>query len=115
MSITFACKRIMKDELIQCALEIKKTPYKILMLLLERKKKLKASEIVKEIGLKRCSIQKALKELLKKELVKRSQINLASGGYLYCYYSKDKKEIKNKITNILDSWHKKAKEEISKI
>lgn len=105
MSIKFVCKTIKEEDLMRSAFKINKTSYKILRLLLKSKKKLKTTEISNELNLKRCTIQKSLKELSKKDLINRSQKNLEKGGYIYYYYCKDKKQIKNKIKNFLQQWY----------
>ncbi len=114
MSITFACKRIKEEDLIRCAFDVNKTSYKILFLLLKEKNKLKIKDIANKLKLKRCTIQKSLKELLKKELINRSQKNLEKGGYIYYYYCKDKKEIKDRIKNLLQQWYENALKRVKK-
>ncbi len=112
MSITFACKRIKEEDLIKCAFDINKTSYKILRILLKNKKKLKIQEISQELGLKRCSVQKSLKNLLDKKLISRSQKNLEKGGYVFYYYCKNKAEIKDRIKNLLQQWYENALDRI---
>ncbi len=114
MSITFACKRIKEEDLIKCAFDINKTSYKILRFLLKKKGKLKIREISSELGLKRCSVQKSLKNLLEKRLISRSQKNLEKGGYVFYYYCKNKKEIKDRIKNLLKQWYENALNRIEK-
>jgi predicted transcriptional regulator len=114
MSITFACKRIKEEDLVKCAFNINKTANKILGLLLKKKGKLKIPDISRELGLKRCSIQKSLKDLLEKELINRSQKNLEKGGYVFYYYCKDKKQIRDQIKKLLQQWYEKALDRVEK-
>jgi predicted transcriptional regulator len=114
MNITFACKIIKEEDLIKCAFNINKTSYRILKILLKSEEKLKIVDISKELNLKRCTIQKSLKKLLKKGLISRSQKNLKKGGYIYYYHCKNKKELKNKIKNLLQQWYKNALDRLEK-
>lgn len=124
MSINFACKRIRREDLIKCAFDINKTSYKILFFLMKKSgndlssedsKKKTVSEIANKVNLQRSSVQKALKELLNKDLIKRSQMNLEKGGYIYFYYSIDKNEIKKRISALLEEWHTNARKEINNL
>jgi|AntAceMinimDraft_10_1070366.scaffolds.fasta_scaffold83625_3 predicted transcriptional regulator len=113
--ITFACKNILIKDLIQCALGLNKTAYNVLMFLLKQKNPRQIKEMSKEINLKRCSIQKAIQNLYKKGLIIKSQKNLEKGGYTYFYQSIQKKEIKEKIKQTLDSWVSNADKQINQL
>ncbi len=115
MSITFACKKILKGDLIRCSFQINKTSYNTLMVLTGEKNKLRVEDITKKIGLERSGVQKAVKELLKKGLIKRSQRNLLNGGYVYVYSAIDKKEIKKRVRDLLYEWYKSADMEIERL
>ncbi len=115
MSITFACKKIMIEDLIRCAFQLNKTEYKVLLFLLKEKKETGIKKIAKSLNLKRCSIQKAVKNLLKKELIKRTQKNLSSGGYLFFYSSINKKSLKERLKNLLYGWYKGAEKAIGRL
>jgi len=113
--ITFACKNILIKDLIQCALGLNKTGYNVFMYLLKQKESKRIKEISEQINLKRCSVQKAIQNLNKKGLIIKSQKNLEKGGYTYFYQSINKKEIKEKIKQILNSWVSNANRKINQL
>ncbi len=113
--ITFACKKINREDLLRCSFNLNKTEYKVFMFLLSKHGKYKVKDISSIMGLERTGIQKALKGLLKKNLIKRSQKNLERGGYVYLYTVKDKKEIKQRMREIIDRWYQLVIEDIEKL
>ncbi len=114
MITTFACKRISLEQIIRCSFELNKTEYKIFSLLLKNKD-MSVKEISRKLGLTRTSVQKAIKTLLNKSLVRRFQRNLSGGGYQYIYNLNDKQKIKLQIKKILDSWCNSVQKIISKL
>ena len=113
--ITFACKKIKQEDLIRCSFNINKTEYNVFMFVLKRNKSYIVSEIAKNMKLERTTVQKALKNLLDKKLIKRTQKNLSKGGYIFIYKINNKTEIKNKIKKIIYNWYKGAEETIDNI
>ena len=113
--VTFACKKIPQEDLIRCSFDIKKTPYNLLIFLLGQKDPMKINEIAKQMGLERSSIQKAIRVLLEKDLIIRSQKNLDNGGYIYLYRTKNKQEIKQRMRDIITSWYENTKKEIERL
>ncbi|MFB6076357.1 MAG: helix-turn-helix domain-containing protein [Candidatus Aenigmatarchaeota archaeon] len=112
--INFACKNIEPKELIKCSFQIKESEYEVLLHLLEGKEE-SVKTITDSLKLERSTVQKALQNLVNKELVKKRQRNLENGGYMYVYKSKDKEKIKKEITNLMKKWVNKAKKTIRKI
>ena len=113
--ITFSCKKISKEDLIKCSLALNKTEYNLLMFLLKKDKSFTAIQISEFMNLDRTTIQKAISNLVEKELVKRKQKNISSGGYTFLYLIEDKKEIKNKIKEVIHKWCKGVEEAINEI
>ena len=113
--VTFACKKIPQEDLIRCSFDLKKTSYKLLVYLLKQKNPLRAKEIAGGMDLERSSIQKALGKLLEKDLLVRSQKNLESGGYIYLYRTKNKKEIKQRMKDIIKNWYENTHKEIERL
>ena len=104
--ISFACKKIKDEELIRCSFNLNKTEYKILIFLLKNKGKIfTISQLSKRMRLERSTIQKGIKNLTEKRLVKRLQKNLSGGGYIYLYQVKNEQEIKSKMTDIIKEWY----------
>mgnify|MGYP000429755700 CR=1 FL=1 len=112
--IDFACKQIELSDLIQCSFQLTKTEYKILVHLIEKDKKEDVKSLAEELKLDRSTVQKAIKKLYQKELIKRNQMNIRSGGYLYVYKAKDKEKIKDEILDLIENWSTSAKESIKK-
>jgi len=69
-------RKIRQEELIRCSFSLNKTEYDVLMFLLTHRHKYMVYYIAKRMGLERTTVQKAIKNLLDKELVKRTQRNL---------------------------------------
>lgn len=111
--ISFACKQIDFKDLLTCSFSLNKTEYNLLLFLLEQKEPLCASTIGELIHKDRTTIQKAVKKLVSKDLVIKHQVNLNNGGYTFLYSIKDKQFIKQQITDIVDSWHKKVVDSIN--
>lgn len=105
--INLACKTISVEELIKCGFNINKTEYLIIRQLLV-KQNCSSESLQKKLGKDLTTIQKALKNLVEKGLVKRKQLNLENGGYKYFYSSIDKKEIKDKIAFNLKNFESKV-------
>jgi len=113
--ITFACKRIRQEELIRCSFNLNKTEYNVLMFILKRSGNCTVSMVSESMGLERTTVQKAVKTLFKRRLVKRMQKNLSKGGYIYYYKISNKNEIKNEMKNIVYMWYKGVEKEIGKL
>ena len=110
--ITFACKKIRLDEIVRCSFSLNKTEYNMLMFLLRKEKEFDIHTLSKKMGLERTTLQKALKKLLDKKLVKRRQVNIKTGGYFFLYNVKNKDSIKMRLLEIIRQWEKTAEEEI---
>ncbi|MBC8444207.1 MarR family transcriptional regulator [Candidatus Woesearchaeota archaeon] len=109
MAVSFACKHIEFAEIIKCSFDLNKTEYNLLLFLINSKRELDIKEISEKLSLDRSTIQKAMKLLTQKDLVKRIQTNLENGGYVFFYIVKNKQEIKSKILQSVDNWHNSVK------
>ena len=70
--------------------------------------------IAKKMKLERTTVQKALKNLLNKQLVRRVQCNLSRGGYVFMYEPNKKEYLKNAIKDIIYKWYKSVEKEIDR-
>ncbi len=113
--VIFSCKRISQEELTRCAFDLNKTGYNVLIFLLEKNEKYTAFKISKGMKLDRTTIQKAIKNLVDKDLVKRTQRNISGGGYTFLYKINDKNEIKDKMKKVTHKWCKGVEEAINKL
>ena len=85
------------------------------MFLLKSNNKINVHGIAKKMNLDRTTVQKAVKRLVKLNLIKRFQKNLEKGGYLFLYQINNKKRIKDKLINIITDWYENVKGEINKL
>ena len=106
--ISFACKTINFEDLVRCSFDFNKTEFKIFIFLLSKKEPLCVSTIADALSKDRTTVQKAMKQLLDKEIVFKHQVNLEGGGYSYLYKIKDKDYIKEKLLNIVNGWSKQV-------
>lgn len=106
--IFFACKNIDFKELLQCSFNLNKTEYDLFVFLLDKEENLCVSTIAKILNKDRTTIQKAMKKLLSQDLVLKYQVNLETGGYTFLYKIKNKDFIRNKMLEIVESWHKQV-------
>ena len=102
------------EEIVRCSFDINRTEYFILLFLLRKNSEFTVSEIAKFLNRERTTVQKAIKRMVKKDLVFRRQVNLEQGGYMYYYSVKNKKKIKKQILDLIDSWSESAKKAVKR-
>ncbi|MBT4257727.1 MarR family transcriptional regulator [archaeon] len=111
----FACKKIELKELIRCSFSLTKSEFIIIDFLIKNEKEeFSSKEISTNLKLDLSTVQRALKKMHSKELLRRGQKNLSPGGYIYFYQIKNKSEIKKKLGEIINSWAKGVENEIKK-
>ena len=106
--------KIELKNLIKCSFELNKTDYDVFVFLISKEKSMTATKIARQIGLDRTTVQKSVKRLAEKDLVLRTQKNLEKGGYIFVYSIKDKKVIKERMSDIVRKWHDNVQKEISR-
>ncbi|HII71243.1 TPA: MarR family transcriptional regulator [Candidatus Woesearchaeota archaeon] len=111
--ISFACKKIELSQLIKCSFGMNKTEFNVMMYMLG-KEEMRVEEIAQGMTLERSTVQKAIKNLVEKSIVHRSQENLEKGGYLFRYLIKDKPVIKRMVLESVDTWQRKVVDEINR-
>ena len=114
MGIDFVCRVIALEDILKCSFGLNKTEIAIMKFLLEEKEELTIEEIMKKISRDRTTIQRGVKRLFEKDLIKRRQINLDKGGYVFIYSSKPKAELKDKVFKIFESFKENVGKEIQK-
>jgi predicted transcriptional regulator len=114
MPALFACKKIDLYEIMKCSFALTKTEHNILLFLIKTKQHLSTKEIAKQLSLERSTVQKAIKKLTEKNLIKRKQQNLGDGGYRFCYSSIKKSDIKKKMLKSVSDWHNSVNQMINK-
>ena len=114
MIASFACKNIDFADIIKCSFNLNKTEYTLFLFLIASKESKSIKGLANKLRLDRSTIQKAIKSLTEKNIVKRIQTNLTTGGYSFSYTIKDKKELKNNILKSIDEWYNSVKKMIFK-
>jgi predicted transcriptional regulator len=113
--IEFSCRKISQEDLVRCAFGLNKTEYNLLVFLLKQEQKYTAIQISEKTGLDRTTIQKAIKNLVGKELADRLQVNIEGGGYTFLYRINDKEKIKGRIKSLIRNWSTAAEAAINKL
>lgn len=112
VNIKFACKEIPIMQILKCSFNLNTTEVEVLKYLFSTEEEQEVSEIMKHVKKDRTTIQRAVMDLTKQDLVKRRQMNLEKGGYVFVYSPKDKEKVKERIYQIFDSFKKKVENEI---
>lgn len=113
MGINFACQTITLEQILKCSFNLKKTDMNVLKILLESREEMSIEDIIKFVDKDRTTIQRAVKNLFEKELIKRRQINLEKGGYTFVYSAKPKSDLRTKVMQIFDSFRDSVENEIT--
>ena len=111
--IDFACKRFDIQEVVKCSLGLSKSEFNLLNFLMKYDKDFTTLELAKELKLDKSTIQRSIKKLHEKKLVRRGQTNQSVGGYLFYYRIRDKVEIRKVISSTVEGWFKVFKEELN--
>ena len=82
--------------------------------LLEEKQELTIEEIQKRVKRDRTTIQRGVKDLFEKDLIKRRQINLEKGGYVFVYSPKPKAELKERVYAVFEAFKESVGKEIQR-
>ncbi len=113
--MNFACKNFNVEEVVRCGFSLTKAEFKILEHLMKNNaEKISAKSISQSLKLELSTVQRCLKKMTEKNIVKRTQINLGDGGYIFYYCVCDTKEIKTQIKDIIKKWFDKTNEEIDR-
>ena len=83
--IDFACKRISEEDVLRCAFTLSRTELALLKKMLAQRKETTAQELASSCKRDVTTVQRSLKRLHEKDLVKRFQHNFDTGGYEYTY------------------------------
>ena len=114
MTMDFVCRIITIEDILKCSYGLNKTEISILKYLIEEKEELSIEEIQKKIKKDRTTIQRSVKRIFEEDLIKRRQINLEKGGYVFIYSSKPKSELKEKVIKIFDGFKESVGKEIQR-
>ena len=113
MEVMFACKRFPIDQVLRCSFGLSNPEFTILKALLSKGER-SVEELAEMLGKDRTTVQRTIKPLVAKGLVKRWQYNLDGGGYQYHYLPQDKEAIKRRIQEHFDNFSGLVRAEIEK-
>lgn len=109
----FACKEFKVEDVIKCALNLTKADLNTMKCFLnEPDKWVDTDALSKSLKLDISTVQRSVKKLHEKGIVQRSQQNLDGGGYVFIYKIHSKKQIKNLILEIVQSWADRLGQEL---
>lgn len=109
----FACKEFKVEDVIKCALNLTKADLNTMKCFLnEPDKWVDTDTLSKSLKLDISTVQRSVKKLHEKGIVQRSQQNLDGGGYVFIYKIHSKKQIKNLILEIVQSWADRLGQEL---
>ncbi|MGM5488797.1 MAG: helix-turn-helix domain-containing protein [Nanobdellota archaeon] len=103
--LDFACKKFDMQDVIRCSLGLTKAECRLLNYLLGEPEPLTTAEIAKNLDIDRTTVQKSIKTLVDKNVVKRLQENLDKGGYIFRYVIHDKEVIRTRIKRTITAWY----------
>lgn len=112
--IDFACKEFKLDEIVKCGLGLTKVELEIFYYIIKQNDWVDSKSLSTTLRRDSSTVQRALKKFYENELVERKQINLDKGGYTFIYVTKNKKDIRQIIMNIIHKWVKKVDIELEK-
>ena len=110
--IDFACKKFDLEEVIKCSLGLSKSEFRLLKFLIDKNKEFTTEDLSKKLNLDKSTIQRAVKKMHEGGPIRRGQINQSVGGYVFLYRIKDKKEIREIVSKIVEGWVKVFHEKI---
>ena len=112
--IDFACKEFNLRDIVKCSLGLTKSDLIVFEHLLKQKDAIGTDHMATQLKLDQSTVQRAVKKLHEKNLVKRNQENLDGGGYVFHYQINDRKIIRKIILDTLTGWNARVEDELRK-
>lgn len=111
--IDFACKEFEIEAVIKCGLNLTKADLQVLKHFLQFGQNwLNTEHIAEDLGLNLSTVQRSVKKLYERNILIRSQNNMDGGGYFFVYKIRSKREIRELIMEIVNSWVKRVDSEL---
>jgi predicted transcriptional regulator len=110
--IDFACKQFDMREIIKCSLGLTRAELRIFEHMLKSAEPLTSEEIAKQLKLDLSTVQRAVKKLHEKTILRRMQMNLEGGGYVFEYQLSDKRQIRKVIMATVQNWTLRVEDEL---
>lgn len=111
--IDFACKQFNLRDIIKCSLGLTKADLAVFEYLLAHHARHRTEELAAKLSVDPSTVQRAVKKLHEKGLVKRLQTNLQGGGYLFEYQANDKKVLRAIILKTVQDWTTRVEHELN--
>ncbi len=109
----FACEEIDVEQVLQCSFGLTKSGCAVMQLFLTCEDEWMSSDYVAEAtGYDLATAQRALKHLVERGVLVRSQQNRSGGGYEYVYCVVDPGVFARLVEQTLDAWVADAKKEV---
>jgi predicted transcriptional regulator len=109
----FACKTIDVQQILKCSLGLSKAGCSVLRELMSQEDWITSEELAITTGYDLATVQRSLKHLHERNVVKRIQHNREVGGYEYYYLLVDKKAFRNVVTQTMEEWMQEARKELT--
>ncbi|AGB49353.1 putative transcriptional regulator [Methanomethylovorans hollandica DSM 15978] len=111
--VDFACKEFQIEAVIKCGLNLTKAELQVLKYLLGNDTRWFTTEqVAADLSLDISTVQRSVKKLTEKKVLQKFQNNLDGGGYFFVYRIKNKREIKELIMKIINSWVERVEKEL---
>jgi len=104
-------KDIEPEHILRCLLRLSSTEVEIFNLLHSNPEELfTVAEIAKGMNKSRSTVERSLIKLVQLGLVIRRPVLAKNGGYTYVYYARPMEYVKQKLMQLIDAYHTKARE-----
>ncbi|MFT4244121.1 MAG: helix-turn-helix domain-containing protein [Candidatus Woesearchaeota archaeon] len=111
--VDFACTHISIDNIIKCSFGLTKTELEIFRFIVSHKHtQFSTQELSTSLKLDITTIQKAVKKLTTKGVLKKTQKNLEQGGYILFYECTSHEHIKNIIMKNFENFSLRVEESL---
>jgi predicted transcriptional regulator len=111
----FACETFEMEEVLRCALSLTKAETRVFFYFREHDDWHATRDVAETTSLDLSTVQRAVKKLAEKDVLRRYQQNLSNGGYQYVYRTVPQEQIKDCVLDIVHDWLAKLKEELDDV
>lgn len=101
------------SEMLRNMLNLSETELRVYRLLLSSEGQ-RVSDVAKQVGRDRSSIQRVLKNLMSAGLTKRQTEAIKDGGYYYAYEAVPPTHVKKELAQCIEDWHESLLDSLSR-
>ncbi|MBD3203738.1 MarR family transcriptional regulator [Candidatus Woesearchaeota archaeon] len=114
--INFACRQFEISDIIKCSFGLSKSDYEVFLFQMENKNDWYSTQnLSRFLGLNLTTVQRSVKKLYEKDILRRKQVNLENGGYVYLYNIEHKDKIRKMILDIIKKWSQRVEKELREL